>query len=150
MSEIKQVSTGKAELLLVKVPEGWKLSGTTPNFLYFYPSKSIKLPEGNWQIVGISDQLTEEQCRELFVKGGNESIGELYKFNDLFYAEAIKAGAALLKANDCYTVNPYGEKPELSYTGDNCEDDVVDYIHKLYLHTKAEAHTGSWLFLKRL
>jgi hypothetical protein len=165
MSEIKQISTGKAELLIVKVPEG------AANFAYLPVNEMlqydipvnyvslIKLPQGNWQIVGISDQLTEEQCAELMQSESmvidNSGNTTLYLSPVDYHATAKEAFASLMQSNECYTLNPYAgmftPRPPQEDTGDLGKiigDVIYNDMRDLFL--AAEANTGTWLVLKRI
>lgn len=76
MTQIKQHTLQSGEkILLVKVPSdaveikhskiGNWLSWMIPDgdYLEFAPIQD--LPEGNWQLIGLSDEITEEQAKEL-------------------------------------------------------------------------------------
>ena len=70
------INTGKTRSVFVEVPgraDNDSIEITKWNTLYFYTGVSpdhegheIKLPPGSWQILGKSNELTEEQKRLLF------------------------------------------------------------------------------------
>jgi hypothetical protein len=68
------------KLIAVKVPEGARTFAIELDALFCHMRlgvyELIKLPEGNWTILGLSTELTEEQCIELMpIEDG------LYYFN---------------------------------------------------------------------
>lgn len=157
MSEIKQVNTGKAELLIVKVPEGayrfyvdlgiedWFVSYTWDNQRYNW---AIKVPAGNYTPLGLSDQLTELQYAE--VLGATEYIDDLGYFLPVYgywgfkhYKTAKEAFASLMQANQCYTENPlqleWDEACTYGHGGCNYDEYFAE-----------QENVGSWLILKRI
>jgi hypothetical protein len=107
------------------------------------------LPQGPWQILGLSDQLSEEQWRELVHK--QSTFGDYYYVaNNRSFDTATEAGLSFLEANGVYSKNPLGDEPEMKYKNTSCENDIVDYRYDYYQWEQAQANTGSWLILKRV
>jgi hypothetical protein len=138
MSEIKQINTGVAEIIAVKVQEGareFKVFHDERPYLSFfdgYTTPRIYLP-CDAEIVGISDQLTEEQAREVMPQMQDSG----YPFEK---QEATETLADFMQANGCYSVNPYGEMPVN-------KDFYWGYLADLEQWQQAEANTGTWLIL---
>jgi hypothetical protein len=185
MDNIKQISTGKAELLIVKVPD--TTSNHTDRYSserkrwgidYDYPTESKHYTkhggmglmvkdfggrkyypgENDLQALGLSTELTEEQCRELLnqdpinslylIVDSNHTIdtwvgndGVLGSITRTRYGQAKEAFASLMQANECYTENPYTHPSKLAPTG---------YNENKQNWKEAEANNGSWLILKKL
>lgn len=125
----------------VKVPDGAHNFDIVGSLLWFRHQEkgqlrkfsNLNIPEGNWQILGFSDQLREEQCAELFP----HSV--LTKMHDLYRTVLDK----FLEANGVYSKNPYGEKPVN-------KDFYWGYLSDLEQWQEAEANTGSWIILKKM
>lgn len=168
MNEFKQLHPKEGiELLAVKVPEGASLFKVTDRLEFDELDQNsgmqmpdyIMLPEGNWQIVGISDQLTEEQCREVmpvsYLPFPNfDPIG--FEVNDelgtTIYNTAKEAFESLMQSERCYSENPYG--PDLCEHNRQCYDSCqgscwtrADIDSEEW--QAAEANTGSWLIIKK-
>jgi hypothetical protein len=165
MDIIKQISTGGAELLLVKISKecsehhiGINKNGSR---LYLWDGKglSTQLPSDGWQLLGLSDQLAEELCKELI--GADEYIKDLGYFLPVYgywgfkYYKTLKeAFSTLMQSCEAYKENPCGEEPINVggyYGGDMVVRSIVSQQRKRYvLWNEAEANTGSWLVLKKL
>lgn len=159
---IKTINTGVAELVLVKVPEDATIfrirknsSGIDcltypddPNYPYCgFTFK--RLPENTvWEILGIANELTEDIWHSIV----KESYFGFYKDyvanNDNACDTATESGLSLLWANEVYSVNPYGDRP-----------DINDYVFHGYIleshrsdlqkWDKAQETTGKWVVLKK-
>lgn len=164
MSEIKQIDTGKCRLLAVMVPEGAILMPAIYPHVITYrignSMSSVFLPENwhhvNWQILGLSDELTEEQWRRL-VDGkldfldGFGSVMQYPDFTDKAhcYLTAKESGLSLLEANECFSVNPYSDPGLTMKQGNRC----VYYgasDEEFEIYEKAQQNTGTWLILRKL
>lgn len=106
MSKIKLIDTDKCKLLAVMVPEyGWDFRVDYGNrvvlsFACINEPDAIKLPEGNWQILGLSTELTEEQWSEIVKYVGLPWCAyKDYRSNSNWFSTAKESGLSLLEAN---------------------------------------------------
>lgn len=163
MDNIKLIQTGKCEILVLKVPEGaskfyiyeadwlqeehslhWRMPDNTDGELYFSDAQS------EYEILGISTELTEEQWRGVLpirkFRGFRGLYYEDYKGIRVFLASAKQSGISLLEANQCFSVNPIPQ-PEAQLdeqgNGGYCDTWVSKW-------QEAEYNTGKWLILKQL
>lgn len=107
----------------------------------------LVLPQGNWQLLGISTELTEEQWRDLvsfhIFAYKDYKTTAIYKFKT-----AKESGLSLLEANGCFSVNPYGDMPPdetstpLSWNSEGLEADIKKW-------QQAQENTGPRLILKK-
>lgn len=162
MSKIKIIETGKCKLLAVMVPEGATKHLYIPkiNTVAFFNedskgrvvTESVKftfLSEGNWQLLGLSTELTEEQWRDVVEETtfGNNIIPIFRNYNrplpqwTFACATAKESGLSLLEANQIYSVNPY-DAP-VSFIPQKHEEAYKKW-------SEAESNTGRWLILKQL
>jgi hypothetical protein len=128
MGEIKQFTTTKGAFAIVRVPDDaynfiTNNFPTNENNLWFYHNDGcnplhnlapIGLPEGDWQIIGLRDSLTEEQWKGIVepVKFGMFMICfRDYEKEGYMFGLPSQSGHSLLKANGVYQSNPLGEKP---------------------------------------
>lgn len=85
MSQIK-IQTGKASILLVEVPEILKqikvikshVCGLYNGGMLCRTWKSKKLPTGNYELLGLSTELTEGQCERVVEWNDEEQFYRLY------------------------------------------------------------------------
>jgi len=98
------------------------------------------LPAGEYEIISLLSQLTEEQAAGIVESGGhpaeNSPCYKDYKDSqDFVCSDALTSFHSLLAANKCYTENPYWhpgtEKPlgevEVSYDGGKTWDSSVEW-----------------------
>jgi len=159
MSKIRVIDTGKRKLLAVMVPEiardyEMRDDGKTISFGVYnpYSREYWSLPQGNWQILGLSTELTDEQWiiiveplwngfkNYLLV---NEPVGN---YKRLVKETAKRSGESLLEANEVYSTNPISDekpKPE-SYVVH--EEWLIDCAR----WEEAKENVGSWLILKQV
>lgn len=158
MSEIKQINTGVAEVLAVKVPEGAIRFAIEQDALFCHIKagvyKLVKLPPGKWTPLGIDTELTEEDFDPLV----DHAMGTYLNYlTDKYELDTSKeAFESLMQANSLYSVNPY-EQPTFEYDfGDEGPTDYLlesannDFDLRMNQWQQAEANTGTWLILKRL
>jgi len=166
MSEIKTIETGRTTLLAVKVPEGVKEFCIPPlsNILFYSclnsgDLKPIELPF-KAEIIALSTEITEEQARELVpienlyedwdgIKCAykNHLPFDVLKSSGLFET-ALESFNSLMQANQCFSVNPYGEtKPFVSIFDDNENSSAKE---RRWKWQEAEANTGPHLILRKL
>lgn len=149
---IKHINTGIAELIAVKVPDGtygFSTERRTGNRMHLtwleerllYPKGSLEildateLPKGDWSLLGIAHDLTEEVW---------ESV--LPKARMLYFDTATESGLSLLEANEIYAVNPYGwHEPEC---GNTCSCVAGCYENARW--NKAQQNVGKWVMLKKI
>lgn len=150
-NNIKLINTGKCNILAVMVPDGaWKFGITSGDRNLHYKIGTIrhiqKLPEGNWQILGLSTGLTESQWREVIKR--QSTFGNDYYYYDIkAYKTAEESGISLLEANQCFSVNPYGSKEDvLLFPEYGCPS----WIKNAEKWQKAQENTGAWLILAPL
>ena len=118
----KEIELTDKTVLVVGLPEGtkeFKLVNFPRAGLYLKQTDSknlngfdYKLPKGDWQLVGIHPELTEEECA-MVVEGGfcstnGMNLYECYLKEDEINTTAKEAFDTLMQKLECYTVNPYG------------------------------------------
>lgn len=152
MSQIKQIDTGKCSIGVLKVEvDSYLLEKIARKDTAWWPVDHVDV---EWQILGISTELTEEQCKPLFKhKDGYGLSFELPKPNNRAgYFTALAAMEVLLEANQCFSKNPYGEKPKRedfnSMSDKLYADNIFDW--KLNKWQQAQQNTGTWLILRKL
>jgi hypothetical protein len=177
MSEIKQISTGKAEVLAIKTtvtPKNphFNTVGNKMFLTYFtrnsygWDQHNAEIPPSIYKILGLSNALTEEQCRELITPeivaelDNGHGVQEYFGFIDFTdednaFDTAKESLNSLMRVNECFTVNPYAGifTPRLPHQdagdlGQIIGDVIYNDMKELFM--QAEANTGSWLILKRL
>jgi hypothetical protein len=151
---------GKKPILFVKVPEDahtFVVNHLERGGILVYSSEIedgvnggniINLPPGEWIPLGFTNELTEEQWKEIVsgirwfpVCGGG--TGQVTPF-------ASESGRSLIRSLDIFEVNPYGDleptqdeflNPE---TNEPCIDEFESYKREWQ---EAEKTTGKWLAL---
>ena len=111
-------------------------NGSSTVRLSFYDSgwDWIKLNKGNWQLLGIYPELTEEQAITI-----NATPAIMPKFGYRYeYVSALESFQSLMERERCYTVNPYGKMPE--YETQNILE-YFEYRKKLYKWQEAQKTT---------
>lgn len=167
-----EIKTGKATILVVKVPEGSKefnigfwgnpdMGGNNVQALYSSDSRPpIKVlgrikEVGNWKLLGLSTELTEDQWKEILPKYKyDKHLGEYenYTDSDEYFKTATESGRSLLVANRFFEKNPYGRQPMVK--GVCIERQGVDHTRNEYVETKehrqwreVQDRIGSFLIL---
>lgn len=107
----KTITTDKATLLLVELPEGITEVTNTGKRLAIPDRKGgHHFFKGNWQILGRLPDITEEQASQLF---GRNIIFKLYQYDiDTFpymFTTGLEAFNGLLEANGIMFENPLGK-----------------------------------------
>lgn len=158
----KQINTGVAELLLVKVPDdahdidyrnGVKLLSWLTKHSSSYEGIDFYEPEYDCELLGIAHELTEEVWDTLVESpidiSGGISVYHDYTETILCCVTATESGLSLLRANEVYAVNPYPD-PELTmkqgdgFTYYGASDEEFDQ------YDKAQQNTGKWIMLKKV
>lgn len=146
-----QFTNGNRTYLFVELPEGTKHPQITHNAMWYSlhyriddkPKDTlqgwecIKLPQGDWKIVGIVQDLTEEQCIPLVECLVNEKNNQLYRNYEYGIPQPVCVACisakesfySLLRKNRFLLNNPYGEsRPEHCYDvlWDQEGDDAVE------------------------
>jgi len=127
---MKTIKTTKGTFILVEVPKGAcefhikKRDDGIISLSYFIETRGfINLPAGNYELIGNPFELSDEQCEEI-VDTAYNSHGEkgcsYYGDSDGTYDPAFITPkisiSSLLRANEIYRENPFGEKPQrISY-----------------------------------
>lgn len=155
---IKTINTGVAELFLVKVPDKshkhlfTKIHGD--NDLVFYIEnefpKVVTLPSGNYKLLGIAHELTEDVWRKIVKTNFRFNI----KYNTLFldystmhfkFKTATESGLSLLMADGIYAENPLCKnRPFITKMFAFCASIFI--VNKW---DKAQETTGKWVVLKK-
>lgn len=129
MLKTKTISTDKATLLVVEMPEGVNE--------YHHSRAGVSLSQGdgsylfisgNWQILGRLPDITEGQFEKIVDSGDQEpgndkyilkwkdyevaNVGEECPYMDYSLDTATESFYSLLQANEVYFENPLGEEPE--------------------------------------
>lgn len=151
------LKTESGEYLVVDVPDGSYLFSTeidesedwytlvysTDGIFGSNTEYTVKIPPGNWEIIGLYPGITEQQM-EGIVEGF-----ELYAYadymhydNGLYYYTPAESFASLLEANRIYEVNPYGKRKPVNRGHNN---------HLCVRWQEAEERTSKFkLILKKL
>ena len=112
----------------------------------YVDAPAIKLPEGDYKIIGKASELTEEQCKSIA------------RQNPLMPVQTLKHRfAALMHSMECYPINPLGKKPERmvplmgrgSYTENQLER-IERFNIELKIWEEAEKKTGTWLIIQKI
>lgn len=143
---IKHINTGVAELIAVKVPtDSFNFSVEDSKLFYtssFGPLNTVgrmtKIPKGNYQLLGIAHELTEEVW---------DSV--LPEARRLYFDTPSISGLSLLEVNEVYAVNPYGEESR-SYSEVMDGADVFELKEDMDNWTKAQQNVGTWVLLKKI
>ena len=85
------------------------------------------LPKGNWQILGLSTELTEEVLKDIMSKYSKAKYFDYVNDYTHYYETAIKSFNSLKQSLGVFDVNKYGiEKPTFSYEfGEDGTSDVM-------------------------
>lgn len=164
MSKIRVIDTGKCKVLALLLDSYFVYpAGIVGSEFYYWTTVSAQnmgdypmsehLPDGEWEYLGFSTELNEEQWKEIIESAGwpyiglykNYSTDESGKLNHKPYPTASQSGLSLLEANQCYSKNPYGE-----YIQDLADGKYKDTKEKHDKFQQAQENTGSWLLLKQL
>lgn len=155
---MKEIQTNGITILLVEVPEDVKLwSIDNDNELYLYVSVSddtpdiIGLGKGQYQILGKSTELSEEQMKEIcellaeFGLNGEAKLYMNYKYNKpvpcTFTCGTVEESyLSLLEANGIVDRNPYNKPSDLPYTYDGYEE----------FYNESQSKVKHYLVLKRI
>lgn len=161
-NKIKLINTGKCNILAMMVPEGAKawINPYIKEYLHVGhihgDAHSLPLPEGNWQILGISTELTEEEWTNLLPIEVTNIQGFIcgdyidYLDRNNYYETAKESGLSLLEANQCFSVNPYGKEAPIVSDPDPHSQYYGAQMDELYRWQQAQENTGKWLILNKL
>jgi hypothetical protein len=113
----------------------------------YVDAPAIKLPEGDYKIIGKAIELTEEQCETIAVK--NPLIAYEMNFRRCFNL--------LMRKIECYSENPLGKKPERlvpfmgrGHYSENQLERIERFNSELRKWEEAEKQTGTWLILQKI
>lgn len=159
------LKTESGEYLVVDVPDGSYLFSTeidesedwytlvysTDGIFGSNTEYTVKIPPGNWEIIGLYPGITEQQMAGIVDKviysspfSDDVKYKDYLSDHDLPFDTASYSFASLLEANRIYEVNPLGEEPKITH----------DYIAQRYDHhqwQEAEERTSKFkLILKKL
>lgn len=166
---IKHINTGIAELIAVKVPDDAIPIEVNQCTFYFEVGlgdnttiKYMALPDGDWNILGIAHELTEDVWDTLIKNDGGylfDNDPNFYNsypdfelldhpFDSASFRTATESGLSLLEANEVYAVNPYGEdEPEdIEHLGAFTQ--MMRQRHREW--KKCQQTTGKWVLLKKI
>lgn len=159
---IKEISTDKARLLFVKVPEDASdlvLPKIGIADIYFHLNSgeygSIGIPPGSWSDPVRVEEVTEGMASQIlpskpfypdYFNGETTEILFPDFEDDMCYkaVDAIDSFQSLLEANEIYTVNPLGERPVVK-----TNDMFLEYgnIRDQEKWDSLQENTASWLML---
>jgi hypothetical protein len=123
-------------------------------------------PRMKLKILGKATQLTEEQCAEIapyecpnqWCEGGYIDQGYNEKWRCDYCQEEedkenpnIERFASLMQSLGCYSLNPYGEKPEFVF--DNYGKSPAEFNRfelDMFKWQLAQANTGTWLIIGKI
>lgn len=145
---IKQIKTEKFDGVAVLVPNDAKTFITDYNFLIIdlcqSTQKMIHIPFGRIEILGKATELTEVQCAGIVPQMKDPG----YPFEIEDYKITFEN---MMQSLECYSVNPYGCRPnDESMKYKRYSDGVSWHDHLVNEWQKTEQNTGTWLILKRL
>jgi len=138
------IKTSKATILVVDLPEG-VTAPRIENFknyssLFSGESSICRLPPGNWQLLGKTFEMSDEQWKEIVEE--EVLILSWDKYSDSPITEtmtATESGISLLTANKVFKENP-NEKPDIQYFMSDSAFTKRDYHEKLNQWQEAEQH----------
>ena len=87
-------------------------------------TETIVIPDGDWQLLGIYPELTEEMAkmvveRLFFAEAKPYPYYVNYTDETYYCGTALESFQSLMEREKCYTVNPYGDYfADLAYGGD--------------------------------
>lgn len=169
---IVELTTGVTDLIAVKLPDG----GTNPRISDLKGEDHLlcecsfginvtKLPPGKWLPIGFLKDITEEQAREIVPLYAYELYKDYATQPEVTdngvkvygFPEALKSLHSLLQSKQVYTVNPYGEKPEMPTSslfepiGSDEEDHrrMMEWGKKMVQYNAAEQRVGNWFLLRK-
>lgn len=113
MNEIKLIETNGKKVLILEVPEGASEFETGTRTLFFNDFR-IDIPFGDWQILGKSTELSEEQKGQVVECLEWEGLVVYILYPDdpkkrRFTASRDESYLSWLKANEIVDRNPYGD-----------------------------------------
>jgi len=110
---------------------------------------AIKLPDGEFKILGKSKGLTEKQCAEIveIKKAGLfiDYMTEKPKYHLRYCDSAKESFASLMQVNECYGINPFEAVMNSKTVAGNR---IADLSKEAYI--TAESQTGTWIILQKL
>lgn len=152
---IHTVNTGTKTVAFVKVPEGVILTRhiviPCESVNGFYHEMNVKLSCGNWQYIGLSHELTEEQCAEIVDEDEIPWQGLAWYKNYLDRQTnrqidtALDSFRSLMASIPIYEKNPLGDDPQQAANMDYWDDDVKGSNIKKW--QEAENVSGTWAVL---
>lgn len=101
---------------------------------------AIKLPDGEYKILGKATELTEEQCAEIV----SQMKDSTYPFEVEEYKVTFEN---LMHSLECYSVNPCGDKS--SFLDMKAFEKVDAWLERAKKWQDAQENTGTWLILKK-
>lgn len=130
----KEIQLTDKTLLVVGLPEKVnKLCTIRPNAILIEVESlllSIPIPDdwhdGNWQLLGIYPELTEEMAKQVVLEiyTPNDAANQYENYNgDYFLDTALESFKSLMEREKCYTVNPYSE---FECPNQWCENGYID------------------------
>jgi len=115
----------------------------------FVSLPAIKLPDGDYKILGKATDMTEEQCAEIVeVKKAGlfiDYMTEKPKYHLRYYDSAKESFASLMQVNECYRKNPF----EAVFTNNTVFGNRIAECSK-DAYITADRSTGTWLILQKL
>ncbi len=158
-----EVKTEKGKVLFVgleKVDREITINGVITTFRY--KDKSFRLPS-KFKDLGLASQMTEEMAAEICQCSKHEMWWRDYdykkefkiKFKDVrsfTFKTALESFHSLMRANEVYTENPFGEEPShYNYQNDDCETDLNEFYSDLKQWQEAQSRTSpEWIVIQIL
>lgn len=140
--------TENVTVLFVKVPEltvSFSIERLWCNFIRFKSNNShqdIGIPKGNWQLIGLTSEVTEEQAKMMVdYLAITRSLPPVYKYQcfnnwENEFDNALDSFKSIMQHLQVYEANPYGDKElwgDVRYSPDQWKE--------------AESRTGQWVIL---
>lgn len=156
----KEIKTEKFEGLVVLVPDDatdFRIDYASYVVLSWSNetgSDAFRLDNCRYKILGKATELTEEQCADIMPGEDIGLLGMVFKNyinpSDPF-CDAKQSFKSFMHSLECYSVNPYGEKPEFVF-GEYGKSPIEFNRFELdmFKWQEAQSNTGTWLILKKL
>lgn len=166
---MKEIQTNNTTILLVEVPEDaiWfqimPRQGIVNEHLRYnfgplrFGRKYEQLPSSQYQILGKSSELSEEQMKEICDTDGKGYMYHLEHPKNSYCKSVQESYLSLLEANGIVDRNPYGDKPKRyiaffhpGFMTDNDFERLEEYDIQLSKWQESQSKVKHYLVLKRI
>lgn len=142
------IQTSKATILVVDLPEGaeaWKNDSYHTNTLWYKSEsmrspKHINLPDGEWQLLGKTFELSRLQCAEIVKYVGLPwNAYKDYTTDSNWFNNPVDSFASLLTANGVFKENPISSEKPIAIIGHKGSEKICEAILKRFQDQWQEA-----------